>query len=96
MSQNQRKSQVGANWMIGRRNTYIDIPVSEMFPLLIGSNFLEIKGLIDLICKAVALQIQDDYVEENKEKLNVADPNLSVEELQKSMDKNAWAYETKT
>ena len=41
---------------------YIDIPVSEMFALLIGSNFLEIKGLIDLICKAAALQIQDDYV----------------------------------
>ena len=35
---------------------YINIPVSEMFLLLIVGNFLEIKGLIDLICKAVALQ----------------------------------------
>ena len=35
---------------------YIDNLVSEMFPLLIVGNFLEIKGLIDLICKAVALQ----------------------------------------
>ena len=77
---------------------YIDIPLSEMFPLLIVGNFLEIKGLIDLICKAVALQIQDNNVQEIREKFNVADPNWSDEELQKLKDENAcaWAYETKT
>ena len=47
---------------------YVDIPVSEMFPLLIIGNFLEIKGLIDLICKAVALQTQDNNVQEIREK----------------------------
>ena len=30
---------------------YVNIPVSEMFPLLIIGNFLEIKGLINLILK---------------------------------------------
>ena len=30
---------------------YIDIPVNDMFPLLICANFLEIKGLIKLIVK---------------------------------------------
>ena len=75
---------------------YVDIPISEMFPLLIVGNFLEIKGLIDLICKVVALQIQDNNVQEIREKFNVADPNWSAEELQKLKDENAWAYETKT
>ena len=75
---------------------YVDIPISEMFPLLIVGNFLEIKGLIDLICKVVALQIQDNNVQEIREKFNVADPNWSAEELQKLKDENTWAYETKT
>ena len=79
------------NW----EKKYIDIPVSKMIPLLIVGNFLEIKGLINLNCKAVALQIHDNNVQEIREKFNVADPNWSAEELQKLKDENAWAYETK-
>ena len=75
---------------------YVDIPISKMFPLLIVGNFLEIKGLINLICKAVALQIQDNNVQEIREKFNVTDRNWSAEELQKLKDENTWAYETKT
>ena len=41
------------------------------------------------------MQIQDNNVQEDREKFNVADPNWSAEELQKLKDENAWAYEIK-
>ena len=50
---------------------FVDIPVSEMFPLLITANFLEIPGLLNLICKGVALQIQGKTVEEIQTTFNI-------------------------
>ena len=50
---------------------FVDMPVSEMFPLLITANFLEIPGLLNLICKAVALQIQGKTVEEIRTTFNI-------------------------
>ena len=74
---------------------FVDMPVSEMFPLLITANFLEIPGLLNLICKGVALQIQGKTVEEIRTTFNIEDPKWSPEELQKLKEENAWAYETK-
>ena len=68
--------------------------VPEMFPLLITANFLEIKGLIRLMVKAVALQIQGKEVEQIRKTFNVEDPKWTPEELQKLKDENSWAYET--
>jgi S-phase kinase-associated protein 1 len=50
---------------------FVDMPVSEMFPLLITANFLEIPGLLNLICKGVALQIQGKTVEEIRTTFNI-------------------------
>ena len=50
---------------------FVDIPVSEMFPLLMTANFLEIPGLLNLICKGVALQIQGKTVEEIQTNFNI-------------------------
>ena len=50
---------------------FVDMPVSEMFPLLITANFLEIPGLLNLMCKAVALQIQGKTVEEIRTTFNI-------------------------
>ena len=74
---------------------FVDMPVSEMFPLLITANFLEIPGLLNLMCKAVALQIQGKSVEEIRTTFNIEDPKWSPEELQKLKEENAWAYEPK-
>ena len=38
-------------------NQYIEMTVDDMIPLLVCGNFLEIKGLVSLIIRAVALQI---------------------------------------
>ena len=74
---------------------YIKMSVSEMFPLLITANFLEIKGLIQLMVKAVALQIQGKSVEQIRETFGIEDPKWTEEELKKLEEENAWAYETK-
>ena len=74
---------------------YVDMKVDDMFPLLITGNFLEIKGLINLMVKAVALQIQGKTVEQIRETFHIADPCWTPEELQKLKEENAWAYETK-
>jgi S-phase kinase-associated protein 1 len=50
---------------------FVDMPVSEMFPLLITANFLEVPGLLNLICKGVALQIQGKTVEEIRTTFNI-------------------------
>ena len=75
---------------------YINIPVSEMFPLLIVGNFLEIKGLVNLMVKGIALQIQGKTsAEEIRKMFNIEDPKWTPEELQKLKDEHAWAYEAK-
>ena len=73
---------------------YIKMTVDEMFPLLFLANFLEIKGLIELMVKALALQIQGKTVEEIRKNFNVEDPKWTEEELKKLNEENAWAYET--
>ena len=78
------------------QKNFINIPVSEMFPLLIVGNFLEIKGLVNLMVKAVALQIQGkSSAEEIRKMFNIEDPKWTPEELQKLKDEHAWAYENK-
>ena len=89
------KEPVNWNQLDDWEKKYVDMPVSEMFPLLITANFLEIPGLLNLMCKAVALQIQGKSVEEIRTTFNVEDPKWSPEELQKLKEENAWAYETK-
>ena len=56
---------------------------------------MEIKGLVNLMVKAVALQIQGKPVEEIRKTFQIEDPKWSPEELQKLKDENAWAYEAK-
>ena len=71
------------------------LKASEQKKTLIAGNFLEIKGLVKLMVKAVALQIQGKPVEEIRKTFQIEDPKWSAEELQKLKDENAWAYETK-
>ena len=89
------KEPVNWNHLDDWEKKFVDIPVSEMFPLLITANFLEIPGLLNLMCKAVALQIQGKSVEEIRTTFNIEDPNWTPEELAKLKEENAWAYETK-
>ena len=89
------KEFVNWNQLNDWEKNYIKMPVDDMFPLLICGNFLEIKGLVNLMTSAVALQIQGKTVEEIRETFKIADPKWTPDELQKLKEENAWAYETK-
>ena len=91
----KEKEHVSMDQLNEWEKNFINMPVSEMFPLVIAANFLEIKGLIKLVCKAIALQIQGKSVEEIRTTFNIEDPNWTPEELAKLKEENAWAYETK-
>ena len=92
--ESKTKEYVSINQLNDWEKEYIKMTVPEMFPLLITANFLEIKGLIRLMVKAVALQIQGKEVEQIRKTFNVEDPKWTAEELQKLKDENSWAYET--
>ena len=58
-------------------NQYIEMPVEDMIPLLVCGNFLEIKGLVRLMIKAIALQINGNRSEEEIRKTyKIEDPKL--------------------
>ena len=68
---------------------YIEMPFDDMFPLLFTGIFLEIKGLIDLMNKAIALEIPGEPGEDHK---------WTYEELEILKDFHAqachaWAHE---
>ena len=92
--ESKKKKYVSIDQLDNWEKDYINMTVSEMFPLMITANFLEIKGLIQLMVKAVALQIQGKSVEEIRKNFNVEDPKWTEEELKKLNEENAWAYET--
>ena len=89
-----KKEYVSINQLNDWEKDYIKMTVDEMFPILFLANFLEIKGLIELMVKAVALQIQGKTVEEIRKAFHVEDPKWTAEELKKLEEENAWAYET--
>ena len=66
-----------------------------MFPLLICANFLEIKGLVQLMTKAVALQIQINEIDTIRKLFDVEDPKWTEDEIKKINEENAWAYDNK-
>ena len=86
----KRKEYASWNQLNQWEKGYVNIPVDEMFPLLIAAKFLEIKGLVDLLVKAVALHIQGKTVEEIRKTLGIHDPKWTPEELQKRRERNAW------
>ena len=75
---------------------FVNMPVSQMLPILIAGNFLEIEGLIDLMTSALALVIQNNDVVEIRKIFDIEDPQWTPEELQKLKEENAWAYEQKS
>ena len=66
------------------------MPVSEIFPLLIARDSLQIKGLVVLIFKAVDLQIQGKSAKQIRNTFDIEDPNWTHEDLQEAQEENEW------
>ena len=66
------------------------VDVDDMLRLLIVANFLEIKGLVDLMTTAIALQIQGQTVEHIRETFKVKDPKYTKKELEELNEENPF------
>ena len=66
------------------------VDVDDMLRLLFVANFLEIKGLVDLMTTAIALQIQGKTVKQIRKTFKVKDPKYSKEELEELNEENPF------
>ena len=62
---------------------YIKMSLKEMFSVLVTAELLEIKGLRDLMTKALALQIQGKNTEDIRRTFGIEDPKWNKRELRK-------------
>lgn len=63
---------------------------SLLFELIIAANFLDIRGLLDLTCKAAANLIRGRSVEEIRKKFNIKN-DFTPQEEEQLLRENAWA-----
>jgi S-phase kinase-associated protein 1 len=69
-----------------------DAPPDVLYDLIIAANFLNIKGLLDLLCQAVADMIKGKTPDEIRELFGVEN-DFSPEEEEEVRRENAWAFE---
>jgi S-phase kinase-associated protein 1 len=80
---------------LGRRSGWDQVFISQLdqsslFELIIAANFLDIRGLLDLTCKAAANLIRGRSVEEIRKKFNIKN-DFTPQEEEQLLRENAWA-----
>ena len=73
---------------------FLQLEQAELYDLLLAANYLEIKDLLDTICKTVALMIQDKSAEEIREKFDIKN-DFSKAEEEKIKEENEWCADKK-
>ena len=73
---------------------FLQLEQAELYDLLLAANYLEIKDLPDVICKTVALMIQNKSTEEIREKFDVKN-DFSKAEEEKIKEENEWCADKK-
>ena len=71
---------------------YIDIDLEEVFQLMLDSNYMGIKSLLELSSAKVAGIIKGKTSEEIKQIFNVQN-DFTPEEEQQILEQNNWAFE---
>eukprot|EP00056_Hartaetosiga_gracilis_P004691 m.77338 g.77338 ORF g.77338 m.77338 type:complete len:166 (-) comp11913_c0_seq3:1167-1664(-) len=66
-----------------------DIDQTSLFNLILAANFMDIKPLLDLTCKKVALMIKGKSVEEIRDTFNITNDFTPQEEEQVRRE-NSW------
>jgi S-phase kinase-associated protein 1 len=71
---------------------FIKVDDETLFNLILASNYLEIKPLLDLTCKAVADEIKGKTPEEIRLRFNIKN-DFTPEEEEEVKRENAWCEE---
>lgn len=86
------KSVLAAKELNEWEKKYCDMPFPEMTQLILAANFLDIKHLLDITCKATALGMVGLTPEQIREKYGIEN-DWTEEELAKAKAENAWCEE---
>ncbi len=72
--------------------TFVRVDDATLFNLILASNYLDIKPLLDLACKAVADEIKGKSPEEIRTRFNIKN-DFTPEEEEEVKRENAWCEE---
>ena len=72
---------------------YINVEQEMLFELIMASNYLDIKPLLELSCAKVASMIKNKSIQEIRKFFNIEN-DFSPEEEQQIMEENKWAEES--
>ncbi|KAL6873485.1 hypothetical protein ACP4OV_013567 [Aristida adscensionis] len=76
----------------GFDKAFIDVRQDMLYDLLLASNYLEVKGLLELCCQKVADMIKGRTPEEIREMFGMEN-DFSPEEYEEIRKENPWAFE---
>lgn len=71
---------------------FVKVEQDTLFDLILAANYLDIKGLLDLICQTVADMMRGKTPEQIREKFNIVN-DYTPEEEEEVRRENAWAFE---
>ncbi|OMO85855.1 SKP1 component [Corchorus capsularis] len=71
---------------------FVQVDQNTLYDLILAANYLNIKGLLDLICQTIADMIKRNSVEDIRKTFNIIN-DFSAEEEAKLRQENQWAFE---
>ena len=71
---------------------FVKVDQSTLFEFIMAANYLNIKGLMELTCQAVADMIKGKNTEELRKTFNIEN-DFTPEEEERIRSENAWAFE---
>ncbi|XP_006660908.1 SKP1-like protein 20 [Oryza brachyantha] len=71
---------------------FVKVDQTTLFDLILAANYLNIKGLLDLICQAVSDMIKGKTPEQIRETFNIEN-DFTPEEEEEIRRENQWVFE---
>ena len=87
-----KKDEKATDDIIPWDKEFCDIVQSTLFELILASNYLDIKPLLDLTCKTVANMIKGKTPEEIRKKFNIKN-DFTPEEEEQIRKENEWCMD---
>ncbi|XP_042397308.1 SKP1-like protein 1 [Zingiber officinale] len=73
-------------------DNFVKVDQATLFELMLAANYMDIKGLLDLLCQSVADMITGKSPEEIRKTFNIKN-DFTPEEEEKVRRESQWAFE---
>ncbi|KAI0530912.1 hypothetical protein KFK09_000460 [Dendrobium nobile] len=73
-------------------NEFVDVDVDTLYDLLMAANYLNVKDLLDLVCRKVADLIRGKTPEEIRLTFNIEN-DLTPEQEEEIRQEHSWAFD---